>query len=163
MSVKKKRQYELSKLISSNLISSQQDLVNQLIANGIKATQATVSRDLEDLGAIKIRVPGNNDSVYAIPELPTEQIAPSDHLARVLSEWVVELNRSGDMTILRTPPGCAHVVASAIDRSGIALIIGTIAGDDTVLVISSEGKGLKTEKQIAKLANIESRTSKRKI
>ena len=71
-----------------------------------------MSRDLEELGAIKVRVPGG-ETAYAIPALPKEQLAPPDHLRRVLGDWVVEIDRSGDLVVLRTPPGSAHVVASA--------------------------------------------------
>ncbi len=85
---------------------------------GVAATQATVSRDLEEIGALKVRVPGLDRLVYAVPELPRDQIAPLDHLRRVLGEWVVEMAASGNLVVLRTPPGSAHVVASALDRAG---------------------------------------------
>src|SRR5581483_4511183 len=108
--------------------------------DGVVATQATVSRDLEELGAIKVRA-GGGESVYAIPELPKDQVAPEDHLRRVLGDWVVEVAHSGNLVVLRTPPGSAHVVGSALDRAGLDDIIGTVAGDDTVLVIVDEGMG----------------------
>ena len=76
---------------------------------GIEATQTTVSRDLDDLGAVKVRLPGG-ETAYALPELPVQQIAPEDHLRRVLGEWVVEVAHSGNLVVLRTPPGSAHVV-----------------------------------------------------
>jgi transcriptional regulator of arginine metabolism len=99
-----------------------------------------VSRDLEDLGAVKVRLPGG-DTAYALPELPVHQIAPEDHLRRVLGEWVVEVAHSGNLVVLRTPPGSAHVVGSALDRSGLDAVIGTVAGDDTVLVVVDEAVG----------------------
>jgi transcriptional regulator of arginine metabolism len=68
-------------------------------------------------------------------------VAPEDHLKRVLGEWVVEADHSGNLIVLRTPPGSAHVVGSALDRSGFAGVIGTVAGDDTVLVVASEATG----------------------
>ena len=101
------------------------------------ATQATVSRDLEDLGAVKVRVAGG-EPVYAIPELPKDRVAPEEHLRRVLGEWVVEVAHSGNLVVLRTPPGSAHVVGSALDRAGMPDVLGTVAGDDTVLVVASE-------------------------
>jgi transcriptional regulator of arginine metabolism len=79
--------------------------------------------------------------VYAVPELPKDQVAPLDHLRRVLGEWVVDISTSGNLLVLRTPPGSAHVVASAIDRSGLEGAIGTVAGDDTVLVVAAEHIG----------------------
>jgi len=118
-------------------VTSQQQLVELLAAEGVAATQATVSRDLEDLGAIKVRVAGG-ESVYAIPELPTQQRAPEDHLRRVFGDWVVEVARSGNLVVLRTPPGSAHVVASALDRSGMPGVLGTVAGDDTLIVVVAE-------------------------
>ncbi len=104
------------------------------------ATQATVSRDLEDLGAVKVRVPGG-ELVYAVPELPVDQVAPEEVLRRVLGEWVVDVAFSGNLVVLRTPPGSAHVVASALDRAGLDDVIGTVAGDDTILVVGSERAG----------------------
>jgi transcriptional regulator of arginine metabolism len=68
-------------------------------------------------------------------------VAPEEHLRRVLGEWVVEVARSANMVILRTPPGSAHVVGSALDRAGLADVLGTVAGDDTVLVVASERAG----------------------
>ena len=111
-----------------------------LAAEGVEATQATVSRDLEDLGAIKVRVPGS-ESVYAVPDLPAEQVAPEDHLRRVFGDWVVEVAHSANLVVLRTPPGSAHVVASALDRSGVSGVVGTVAGDDTLLVVVDESMG----------------------
>ncbi len=137
---KAQRQHIVTKLLADHAVASQGQLVDLLADEGIAATQATVSRDLEDLGAIKVRVPGGA-TVYAIPELPTEQLAPSDHLRRVLGEWVVAVQRSGDLVVLRTPPGSAHVVANALDRSGLAGLLGTVAGDDTILAIGVEGGG----------------------
>jgi len=137
---KAQRQHRVAKLLADHAVSSQGQLVDLLADVDIAATQATVSRDLEDLGAIKVRVPGGL-TVYAIPEHPTEQIAPQDHLRRVLGEWVVDVVRSGDLVVLRTPPGSAHVVASAIDRSGLESMIGTVAGDDTLLVIAASSHG----------------------
>ena len=92
------------------------------------------------MGALKVRLPGG-DTAYALPELPSHQVAPEDHLRRVLGEWVVEAEYSGNLVVLRTPPGSAHVVGSALDRSGFPGVIGTVAGDDTVLVVASEPSG----------------------
>jgi transcriptional regulator of arginine metabolism len=137
---KNQRQHRISKLLESQPVISQAQLVALLADQGVEATQTTVSRDLDDLGAVKVRLPGG-DSAYALPELPTQQIAPDDHLRRVLGEWVVEVAHSGTLVVLRTPPGSAHVVGSALDRSGVEGIVGTVAGDDTVLVVASEEIG----------------------
>lgn len=137
---KNQRQHRITKLLETNVVSNQSQLVELLAADGVVATQATVSRDLEDLGAIKVRVSGG-EAAYAIPELPTEQHAPEDHLRRVLGEWVVEVNYSHSLVVLRTPPGSAHVVGSALDRSSLEGLIGTVAGDDTLLCVAAEPLG----------------------
>ena len=119
-------------------MTSQTQLVELLDESGMTATQATVSRDLDDLGAVKVRVPGGH-TVYAIPEHPVDRVAPEDHLRRVLGDWVAEIGSSGNLVVLRTPPGSAHVVASALDRAGMSEILGTVAGDDTIVAIAAGG------------------------
>jgi transcriptional regulator of arginine metabolism len=138
---KARRQHIVGRLLGEHEVTSQEQLVELLAAEGISATQATVSRDLEEVGAVKVRVPGVDRQVYAIAELPKDQVAPADHLRRVLGEWVVEVASSLNLVVLRTPPGSAHVVASALDRSGLDGAVGTVAGDDTVLVIAAEELG----------------------
>lgn len=150
---KAQRQHRVARILADHAVSSQSQLVDLLAEAEITATQATVSRDLEDLGAIKVRVPGGL-TVYAIPEHPTEQIAPQDHLRRVLGDWVVDVVRSSDLVVLRTPPGSAHVVASAIDRSGLESFVGTVAGDDTLLVIAAEGSGADVATHLRELAGL---------
>ncbi len=134
---KAQRQHRIAKLLDDHAVSSQAQLVEILAADGVPVTQATLSRDLEDMGAVKVRVPGGQ-TLYALPELATERIAPEDHLRRVLSDWVVEVAHSANVVVLHTPPGCAHVVGSAIDRSGLDEVLGTVAGDDTLLLVASE-------------------------
>ncbi len=138
---KPQRQHRIARLLEQHAVSSQGQLVDLLLAHeGVVATQATVSRDLEDMGAVKVRVPGG-ELVYAVPEMPTNQIAPEDHLRRVLGDWVVDVNNSLNIVVLRTPPGSAHVVASALDRAGLEDVVGTVAGDDTILVVADERIG----------------------
>lgn len=145
------RQHRITKLLEENQVTNQTQLVELLATDGIEVNQATVSRDLEELSAVKVRVPGG-ETAYAIPELPHDQVSTDDHLRRVLGDWVAGIDRSGDLVVLRTPPGCAHVVASAIDRSGTPGIIGTVAGDDTLLVIAAHGAGGDVESRIADLS-----------
>jgi transcriptional regulator of arginine metabolism len=137
---KTQRQHRIAKLIEARRVASQADLVDLLAAEGVVATQATVSRDLDELGAVKVRIPGG-DTVYAIPELPKDRLVPEEQLRRVLADWVVEISQSLNLVVLRTPPGSAHVVASALDRASLPGILGTVAGDDTLLVIASERVG----------------------
>jgi transcriptional regulator of arginine metabolism len=151
---KTQRQHRISRLLEQHPVTSQTQLVELLATDGVLATQATVSRDLDDLGAVKVRVPGG-ETVYAIPELPKEQIAPEDHLRRVFGDWVVEVAHSGNLVVLRTPPGSAHVVGSALDRAGLPEVIGTVAGDDTLIVVAAEGiGGAKVAKRLGDLAGM---------
>jgi transcriptional regulator of arginine metabolism len=136
VSLKQRRQQLIGRLIGQHPIASQPQLLDLLGAEGITATQATVSRDLEELGVIKVRVAGGQ-AVYALPELETERFVPFDQLRRVLGEWVGEVAVSANIVILRTPPGCAHVVASALDRGGVEGLLGTVAGDDTLLCVAA--------------------------
>ena len=136
---KQQRQHLVVGILAANAVASQEQLVALLAEQGCAATQATVSRDLDDLGAIKVRAADGDDSIYAIPALPRDQRAPEDHLRRVLADWVVEVASSGNLVVLRTPPGHANVVGAALDRSGRADVVGTVAGDDTVLVVAAEG------------------------
>jgi len=135
---KHQRQHRISQILANEVVTSQEQLVRLLADDGVESTQATVSRDLDDLGAVKVRVSGG-ESVYAIPEYPADRVVPVDQLRRVMGEWVVEVESSGNLVVLRTPPGSAHVVASALDRTGIEGSIGTVAGDDTLMVVAAEG------------------------
>ncbi len=134
---KPQRQHRIQRLLEDNAVSTQERLVDLLADDGVVATQATVSRDLEDLGAIKVRVPGG-ETVYAVPAMPKDAVAPDEHLRRVCSEWVVEVSHSNNIVVLRTPPGSAHVVGSALDRAGLPEVLGTVAGDDTLMVVAAE-------------------------
>jgi transcriptional regulator of arginine metabolism len=151
---KTQRQHRIAKLLEANAVTSQGHLVELLADDGVVATQATVSRDLEEMGAVKVRVPGG-ETVYAVPELPKDRVAPEEHLRRVLGDWVVEVAHSGNLVVLRTPPGSAHVVASALDRAGLDDVIGTVAGDDTIMVVASErAGGNKVAKRLSALAGL---------
>ncbi len=155
MPAKRQRQHIIGQLLGDHAVTSQAQLVGLLATEGIEATQATASRDLDELGAVKVRVPGG-DTVYAIPELPTELHLPQEHLRRVLGEWVVEVGHSKNIVMLRTPPGSAHVVASALDRTGLPEVLGTVAGDDTIMVVSSQGcTGSQLAAQLLDLAGLE--------
>lgn len=151
---KARRQHRISALLEERSVTSQLQLVELLEAEDIVATQATVSRDLDELGAIKVRVPGG-ETVYAIPEHPVDRIAPHDHLRRVMGDWVADVASSGNIVMLRTPPGSAHVVASALDRAGIEDILGTVAGDDTLLVVAAESiSGVDLAARLRELAGL---------
>jgi len=148
------RQHRIEQILEREPVASQQRLVELLADAGVEATQATVSRDLEDLGAVKVRRAGS-EPVYAVPELPKDRAVPGDHLRRVLGDWVVEVSSSANLVVVRTPPGSAHVVASALDRAALPEILGTVAGDDTIVVVAAEGvRGGELGQQLAGLAGL---------
>lgn len=149
---KTQRQHRVSRILEKEGVTSQAELVKLLADEGIEATQVTVSRDLEELGAVKVRRPGGA-LVYALPADPSDRPAPEVHLRRVLGEWMADVASSGNLVIVRTPPGCAHVVGSALDRAGLAEVMGTVAGDDTVLVVARERvKGSTLARKLAAMA-----------
>jgi transcriptional regulator of arginine metabolism len=151
---KHQRQHRLIQIIEQQAVGSQGQLVDLLAAAGVTATQATVSRDLDEIGAVKVRAAGG-ESIYAVPELPKDRVAPEDHLRRVLGDWVVEVQPSGNLVVVRTPPGSAHVVASALDRAGLPEVVGTVAGDDTILVVAAERiGGTKLARRLASIAGL---------
>jgi transcriptional regulator of arginine metabolism len=151
---KVQRQTTISRLIGEHEVTSQPQLIELLAEHGIDATQATVSRDLDDIGAIKVRVPSGN-TVYAIPEFAPDRLAPVDHLRRVMGEWVADVACSGNIVVLRTPPGCAHVVASALDRSRVDGLLGTVAGDDTLMCVSASANGATLASDLSDLAGLD--------
>jgi transcriptional regulator of arginine metabolism len=154
MTTKVQRQASVARLIGDHEVTSQPQLIDLLAAEGIDATQATVSRDLDDIGAVKVRVPSGS-TVYAIPEFAPDRPAPAEQLRRVMGEWVAEVAHSGNLVVLRTPPGCAHVVASALDRSRLDGLIGTVAGDDTLLCIAADPDGASLADDLRDLAGVE--------
>ena len=134
-------------ILSSRPVRSQAELAAALHAAGVTVTQATLSRDLDELGAVKLRTPDGGLPTYVVPEdgspLMARSIddAPPQRLARLVGELLISAEASGNLVVLRTPPGAAHFLASAIDRAGLPLLIGTIAGDDTILVIARDLDG----------------------
>jgi transcriptional regulator of arginine metabolism len=152
---KPQRQHRIARLLEEQVISSQVQLVELLATDGLMLTQGTVSRDLEELGAVKVRIPGGQ-MAYAIPELAKDRVAPEDLLKKMLGEFLVESAHSANLAVLRTPPGSAHVIASALDRAGLPDVLGTVAGDDTVLVIcAAPDGGQKVSARLARLAGLE--------
>jgi transcriptional regulator of arginine metabolism len=154
VTTKVQRQAAISRLIGDHEVTSQPQLIELLGETGIEATQATVSRDLDDIGAVKVRVPGGN-TVYAIPEFAPDRIAPIDQLRRVMGEWVADVACSGNIVVLRTPPGCAHVVASALDRSRVDGLLGTVAGDDTLMCVAATADGSSLANHLKDLAGLD--------
>ena len=160
VSVKQRRQQAIVRLIGQQPVGNQPRLLELLAHEGVRTTQATVSRDLDELGVIKVRAAGGQ-TVYALPAIETDRIAPSEQLRRVLGEWVADVGVSGNIVIVRTPPGCAHVVASALDRSAIGGLLGTVAGDDTLMCVAAAGtEGERLAADLRELAGFERRSER---
>ncbi len=149
-------------------VRSQEELADRLAAVGIRVTQATLSRDLDELGAVRLRGPGGA-LVYALPPDPAEPppaevddaafreaaatiaglsgfaagtaTAATTGLARVAADLLLSAEASGNLVVLRTPPGAAQLMASMIDRTAMQAVLGTVAGDDTVLVVARDPNG----------------------
>ncbi len=135
------RQARIVALLSSTSVRSQSELASLLGADGIDVTQATLSRDLEELGAVKLRGADGGVGVYVVPEdgSPVRGVAGGTaRLTRLLGELLVSTDASGNLAVLRTPPGAAHYLASGIDRAALPYVVGTIAGDDTIFVVARD-------------------------
>jgi transcriptional regulator of arginine metabolism len=135
------RQARIVAILSSAPVRSQTELAGLLADEGIDVTQATLSRDLEELGAVKLRGADGGVGVYVVPEdgSPVRGVSGGTaRLSRLLSELLVSTDASANLAVLRTPPGAAHFVASALDRAALPDVVGTVAGDDTILVVARE-------------------------
>ena len=128
-------------ILSSEAVRSQSELATLLADEGIEVTQATLSRDLEELGAVKLRGADGGVGVYVVPEdgSPVRGVSGGTaRLSRLLGELLVSVDSSASLAVLRTPPGAAHYLASALDRAALHDVVGTIAGDDTIFVAARE-------------------------
>jgi len=135
------RQARITALVSTREVRSHTELAALLAAEGIEVSTATLSRDLEELGAVKLRAADGGAGVYVVPEdgSPVRGVSGgTDRLSRLLGELLVSTDHSGNIAVLRTPPGAAHYLASALDRASLPEVVGTIAGDDTIAVIARE-------------------------
>ncbi len=142
------RQQKIIDLLSRHPVRSQTELAELLAEAGVNVTQATLSRDLVELDAVKVRMP-NGALVYAVPAeggdrtpvVAHDTAAAEAKLTRLLGELLVSADASANLALLRTPPGAAQFLASAFDRIESDDVLGTVAGDDTVLVISRRPDG----------------------
>lgn len=141
------RHARIAAIVESHPVHSQAELARALAAEGFTVTQATLSRDLDELGAVKLRTPDGGQPVYVVPEdgSPIASRAaddtPPQRLARLLAELMINAEASANLVVVRTPPGAAHFLASAIDRAGLPSVLGTVAGDDTIIVVAVEEVG----------------------
>ena len=145
---KNARQQRIVDILTRHQVRSQTELAELLAESGVTVTQATLSRDLVELEAVKVRVPGGA-LVYAVPAEGGDRtpVAAGDpaageaRLSRLLAELMVSAEASANLALLRTPPGAAQFLASAFDKAALTGVLGTVAGDDTVLVISRDPDG----------------------
>lgn len=136
--MKSKRRSDLLKILRSGKVSNQEEIADQLKNAGHEVTQATISRDLRDLGAVKVRA--GNDLIYRLADdvTPGNGAGPTEHnLRRTLAQFAVDIKIAGSMVIVSTLPGHANAVARAIDLAALEVVAGTIAGDDTIFVASA--------------------------
>ncbi len=138
------RRQLIVEIIRGGAVTSQSDLVELLRESGIEVTQATVSRDLDEIGAVKT-MSADGRLLYAVPAEGGENRLQADELEdinarliRVAEDTMVSIDYSGNLVVLRTPPGAAQYLASAFDYSHLQDVVGTIAGDDTILLVVAE-------------------------
>jgi transcriptional regulator of arginine metabolism len=147
-STKNSRHQLVVELLATHEVRSQPELLDLLVARGVQVTQATLSRDLVELDAVRVRTQ-SGALVYAVPAeggdrrpaAPGETAAAGHRLGRLLAELLVSADASANLVVLRTPPGAAQFLASAMDKVEYTDVLGTIAGDDTVLVMSRDPNG----------------------
>ena len=133
------RRRVVRRLVASEEVSSQHQLVDLLAGEGHPVTQATVSRDLEAIGAVKER--GAGSARYVIPDEAPDWDEARRATSRAIAEFVESITTSANLVVVHTPPGAAHLVAGAIDHAGLDGVLGTVAGDDTLLVVAAEDLG----------------------
>ncbi len=147
--MKIRRQRKILEVIENENISTQEELADALRKAGYDVTQATVSRDIKELRLAKIAT-GNNSYRYGLPK---EQgyVKNEDRLRRMMQELVISIDFSGNMIILRTYPGNAHTIAALIDGAEWGDVMGTLAGDDTILLIIKQSKEVPPSKEVGTL------------
>jgi transcriptional regulator of arginine metabolism len=151
MSTKTERQNALLDVIAKHAVATQAELKDRLRERGIEADQATLSRDIRELGVVKASEDGAHYR-YA----PLEAVAPPVHLkaSAILARLVRKIDTSGNLLVIKTDPGQASPVGLALDRMGWPEVVGTVAGDDTLLVVVRQGTpSRKLAKKILELKN----------
>lgn len=132
-----RRQKAIADLIRAEPLGSQEEVTARLGAIGFSVTQATVSRDLDQIGAVKVKRGGA--LAYALPDQLAGNDRAAARLQRILAEWVVSIEAAGNLVVLKTPPGSAHLVGLALDQAKLDEVAGTISGDDTLFVALRDG------------------------
>lgn len=129
--MKNRRQRRILEIVSNETIGTQKELAERLQQEGFETTQATISRDIKELLLVKVNIGGDRYKYVIAQESPVTDAK----LRMVLREFIISYDYSENLLILNTAPGNANTVASAIDRAGWQQVIGTLAGDDTVMLV----------------------------
>ena len=146
MTTKFDRQGAILRLVQERRLSTQEEVAEALRQVGLEAVQATISRDIAQLGLVKVRDEGGR-LVYALPG--AADLDRLSELTSALRRWAVSLDASANLLVVRTPPGCANALARVIDEARLPDVLGTIAGDDTITVIAREGvQGTSIEREL---------------
>ena len=130
------RQGAILRLVGERQLSTQSDVVEALRDEGLEAVQATISRDIAQLGLVKVRGDGGR-LVYALPG--AADLDRLSQLTAALRRWTIALEPTGNLVVLRTPPGHANALALAFDEAGLPEVAGCIAGDDTIFLAARDG------------------------
>ena len=145
-----RRQRIIADLLRAEPIGSQEEVTERLSSQGLAVTQATVSRDLDQLGAVKVKRGGALR--YVLPDEMGDTGWAAARLGRIFAEWVQSVETAGPLLVLRTPPGSAHIVGLALDQAKLPEVAGTISGDDTLFLALRDGFDPKVT--AAKLRNL---------
>jgi transcriptional regulator of arginine metabolism len=146
--MKDRRQRAILTLVATRPVHSQDELVALLDQQGFVATQATVSRDIKELGLVKVPIKSNGDDDALFKYVvPTATVSYVSRLHRLIAELAMSIQGSVNLIVIKTPPGSAMMVASAIDEAGWPEVLGTVGGDDTVLVIVRSAEEMLVIKQ----------------
>ncbi|HUG88711.1 MAG TPA: arginine repressor [Actinomycetota bacterium] len=152
--MKRRRQQAILELVRREPLASQQAILDRLRELGYEVTQPTVSRDLDELGLTRVR-DASGHLRYASPQ-DAAPVGRKEELRHVLQEFVLGIVASGNLVVVRTPPGAANAVAQVLDRVEITDVVGTVAGDDTILVVAREGvRGRTVQRRLERLAQRE--------
>lgn len=140
-SSKAARQGRIVELLTRTTIRSQTELADLLAGEGFAVTQGTLSRDLVDVGAVRLRSAAG-ELTYAIRDIEAADLGRAQaKLVRLASELLLSAEASANLVVVKTPPGAAQFLASAIDKAGLDAVLGTIAGDDSILIVSRAPDG----------------------
>jgi transcriptional regulator of arginine metabolism len=135
------RRRAVRSIIDSVDIETQEDIRTRLAERGFEVTQATISRDLDAVDAVRVKV--NGHSAYRLA-VGNDDDGSRAALTSAVDEFVHSIAISGNLIVLRVPPGVAHLVAGRIDGASVDGVLGTVAGDDTIMVIADEAIGAET-------------------